>query len=649
MVINPYTFLPIDEPADERAPGRGHALLGPDGLSGTIEVKIRARTPLSIGSLVGDGEMPPREFPGGAGARVIIPGSSVAGSVRATHEAMNNSCLRVVDPGYRAVHRHPMVPATVQGLKMAVVTMSTRGVPDAVQICEDVRWVHQDDLAGADGSLPRTGDRFDLEGFATYPDSGRTLLHRLPGDRLNADPQGPWVLLVTQTTARPAAAEVHFASGRPTPESIPVQGTARARFAQAVTGSPDMQKLRNVDQPNQPHYVDLDVPAYDHVTWPSGGHGAEPIGLRRLSRGATAGTPVWVRTTADGQEVVEVRLAVAWRRTSEIRMEDRIPDHARPCTDPRHLCTTCSVFGSAGSDESAHAQNSYRGHVRFQDAVAQGIPTVNQVTRAPLSSPRPTAGQFYLDNTGWNGMSDLNIPLAHWGSTADQGNGVRPVRGRKFYWRTRPTNVAGPGVPTPGHRALARTYNGANHGLDKVINLIGAGAEFTTTVTFDNLSAAQLGSLLVALDPRLYLTGDVVTTVGGGRPFGWGAINTTITGLKASTACHRYLGTAPGSPRGCAEQIADYVKAYEQSTTVLQDPHKSRLTKVLTLNPTGVRDQDVWYPIPAGAQRNTRSGDQTYRWFGLTNGQQFEDRAPRRLQSLPHVDAHDQSLPESAQ
>ena len=73
---------------------------------------------------------------------------------------------------------------------------------------------------------------------------------------------------------------------------------------------------------------------------------------------------------------------------------------------------------------------------------------------------------------------------------------------------------------------------------------------FTGRVAFDNLSLADYGSLLVALDPRLLAGTDsadwegVVTSVGGGKPFGFGAVSIDVEPVLVQTARARYLGEA---------------------------------------------------------------------------------------------------------
>ena len=387
VVINPYTFLPLGGPVDRDTGSAGHERLAPDHFSGSLLVTLTARSPLLIGPLVAGGSMPPRQDPGNPQSPVMLPGSSLAGAVRSVHEALNNSCLRVVDLGYRAVNRHMVSPKILSDvesgdLKMAVVTQVTdEGLPSLVELCDEVVWVPTGQFA----FTPTTGDRVDMPD----PPPLKPLQHRPPrldpGVRgLTRDPASRWVVLVTDVAARPKDSTFLFACARlQSPRvQVGVPRDTQAALARAVETSTDLRSAL------------AGVAAAQHVAVEK--HGAT-VGYRlqlvhdgyRMTP-IPQGTPVWVRTaTVRGHLVVtEVRLSLVWRGTSRTTLGERIPKDHRPCQDPTSLCPSCRVFGSAGSDEpdpeelGPSRQNSYRGHVRFADAVAVGAPRLHQMTRA---------------------------------------------------------------------------------------------------------------------------------------------------------------------------------------------------------------------------------------------------------------------------
>lgn len=636
MVINPYTFLPVSDDVERSAPN-GHRLLGQGRYSGSFSLTLTARTPMLLGPLIGGGQMPPTDA---AEETVIIPGSSLAGAIRAIHEAMNNSCLRIIDGGYRAVHRHAASPQLLQEtengtLRMAIITHVTpAGLPDRVALCDRVVWVPVDRFT----MTPRTGMRVDL------PDDPATTQPAQRGPRLAArahdvseDARGRWFILVTDVKPR-ANHPVYFACGRlarPV-EQVQVPERAQAALARAIETSSELHGI-NVTQTG---YVNVERHGYLLGRKLALGHDGESMGP------IPVGTPVWVKTEVAGgaRFVSEIRMSLAWRRTSKIRAIDRVPPTLRPCQDPARLCPTCRLFGSAGADDNVDegptSQNSYRGHVRFVDARASTPPQRETFTRAPLLSPKPTAGQFYLDNQRAEGSMHPHVPTAQWDSTAD-GNGPRPIRGRKFYWRTR----QGGNLPAPQHRG--RHFGTRNAAQTQEVTVLAEGSSFTTRVAFDNLSLIEIGSLLAAASPHRVLGAERVLTVGGGRPFGWGAVRGVISDFSAAGPRSRYTGTGEDLLPSAEDCLTAYQDDMAQRSAAQQWPILARL---LTVNPPGVADAHVWYPPnpdagKPGITRGTKNYDEGFGFWQGTNGFQFEKKKDTPLQSLPHAGRPDQNIP----
>jgi hypothetical protein len=216
------------------------------------------------------------------------------------------------------------------------------------------------------------------------------------------------------------------------------------------------------------------------------------IGKRQETKAElTDGHLVWVRLT--GGKVDRVAPSVLWRSPGEHVLKARIGDY-QPCADPASLCTSCRMFGMVEERESAAGGSArvdaYRGHVRFGHGVVSDVET--QPTRLrEMGTPRPGAGQFYLDNGDHEGKQAGRgeRPLREWGSAADQPR-PRWIRGRKFYW----ANSTG-----DRHRA----DGDAHPAMSSFHCLSPVGATVTFPVWFDNLTPEQLGSLLAALDPNL--------------------------------------------------------------------------------------------------------------------------------------------------
>ena len=176
------------------------------------------------------------------------------------------------------------------------------------------------------------------------------------------------------------------------------------------------------------------------------------------------------------------------------------------------------------------------------------------------------------------------------------------------------------------------------------VSILGVGSTFKTIVTFDNLTPAQVGSLIAAVDPSRVLGGKRVISVGGGRPFGWGAVKGQVSNFTAFTAMQRYAG-ASGA---IAPSADDCVAAYkEEMKSRHATGHWETLAKLLTVNPTGVQDSWVWYPPnPApGHKRGSKAYDEGYAFWQGTSGIGFATKPPKPLRSLADPAVSDQNIP----
>ncbi len=645
---------------------------------------------------------------------VMIPGSGLHGAVRCLHEALAGGCLRVLDTSYVPVHRQGAQPGVTRDLRLAVVAaVDDVGLPSRVVLCGREVWVDKDLLANRlDGPL-RTGDRFTFpEERIERPEKGNR--HLLPslnvtgggaavrGIRpdqfqrrggMSGVVDGTWVLLITDTRARDPLKRAWFVAGRVDGREVDVAGGAREVLRRCLVGADDLRpaharvaradddlggdsvavsgrdgagvSLSGSDGVGRPQFVAVKWPplkdseaANTGVSVPrsTAGESRVLVGQRlRVSRRVHVGQPVWVRIGArpdGGDEVVEVRLSQLWRAPGRFSVGERV-GAAIPCDDPEDLCPSCRVFGSAdtgGRDEDEESrQRSYRGHVRVEDAVATGEVTPLPWALAPLSSPRPSAGQFYLDNVGLSSGQRLaksnEEPIARWGSKADTPGAPRAVRGRKFYWRTTPQVAGVRGEQSRGARRGHHTDAVTDH-----VDLIPPGTTFTAVVRFENLSAAELGSVAAAIDPRLLWPGsDVVTSIGGGKPFGFGAVTMQVRLDRVDSAATRYVGADEPVPtlEGCvaafrgADEAAPVTEVGPEGPTA---PHRDPGTvtaaaaaawpavrNVLTLD--YVDDAQVWYP-PGEGTRGSAEYDRGFDFWKRSAGIVVEGEE-RALVGLP--------------
>lgn len=683
--VNPYAFVPhVGSP--ERHRPAGHAVMGEDRFSGVLELTVTARTPLLIGGFPSvkwsDGSEV-QDLPRRRDGTVMIPGSGLMGAVRSFHEALVGGCLRIVDTDWVPVHRHPATTHETRDLQMAVVwDVDDKGRANSVALCDDWMRIPRELLpgsGGADDKLPQTGDQ--LHYVTSKPMRGDALRARpethpcyaRPGDITRAErPMGAvteecWVLLVTDTNARQVRGNeedarkspVRFAAGRigPGARTCAIPDSAWENYKKTVEGADDLRPASlskaGVPEGKEPAWGGL--PEYAEVWWPpqeESGSAPQPnrkrverekIGRRLRARSYLhRGQPVWVKVS--GGTVTEIRLSLLWRYLGGKTVGERI-GAAKPCTDPGDLCWSCRMFGSADTegreDNDLAVQNSYRGHVRIDDLLARADVQPIRWQLAPLASPRPSAGQFYLDNStvpDRKRIADRDTrPAATWGSVADGQEPPRPIRGRKFYWRTR--TEADPDATEP---VRSRHRGRQSDTMSSTVSLIPAGTVFEGRVAFDNLDAAEYGSLLAALDPRMLgLAGedgweDVVTSVGGGKPFGFGSVTIDVKRTLVQTAGQRYLGnTQPGAPDDAAAMTAFRASVPAQP--------RAQWKALRNLHTFGfVDDALVWYP-PGRAERGSADYDKSFEFFGHTTGLRLKD-GYRDLVVLP-----DAALPAARQ
>lgn len=671
-MVNPYTFVPLGDGPPVKAEPTWHDKLREDCISGSFLVDITVRTPILLGKVV-EGDSPPRRIGESEPAATIVPGSTLAGSIRSVHEALTNSCLRVLDLDYVPVHRQFMSAGATSGLRLAlVIAADDEGLPTRVQLlATDPMRIEANAFPSVSGRAKSTDDpgadvafsgmrlsidsraitsaqkrarardearRQELLAAGQQPDFRRSPVGvercDLPAqEALHENRDGEWVLYVSDTKARPVTTTpaatiiepVWYRAARipSKPVELPVSEDVRRCLARAIEGAADMHRFAtaagdflNVFRPKDAQSAVNDT------------HHGPVIGRRRrvhTGMFATPGVPVWVALSGSDRDpdaqrsVREIRLAQAWRIIGDGEMTRRAGTWA-PCREPEDLCPSCAVFGSAGADEPDASrgarQSSYRGHVRIEDAAydetrAAGVetsggtysrPTESDVfTRRPLGSPKPTAGQFYLQSGPFAGKTDRRQPLAQWGSPADgpraddgRLKSPRQLAGRKFYWAT--TSA----VPPRDGRGASRDQGDADEMVDEV-RLILPESGFTARVTVDNLTRSQIGSLLAAIDTQLLGDGWSATIgrLGGGRPFGWGAVTMRVD--PTSLTLHgpsRYTSDAAELPVTIEALISEFLSAHPDIATPSNASPISHLRRVLTLD--AVADAAVAYPTGAG-------------------------------------------------
>ncbi|MEV6229053.1 TIGR03986 family CRISPR-associated RAMP protein [Saccharopolyspora shandongensis] len=616
--VNPYTFVPLPPGLEspDRRPPNWH-LGDPDLLSGLLTIRIKAETRLLIRGF-GTDEKP--VLPRRADGRAFVPGSSVKGALRSLHETLTGSCLRVFDAKFFPTYRDT---ARNRGRLLALVEHpgdpEKADSPPTVRLCKP-------------SSNPRTHriDQEDLEKLArTEGLVSGDRVHFQPAEKgrlaqvVKAD-NGNWVVFISDERNPGERYKAHVRELDD--KRADVTPAAWQDFLHAVKDTDDQRNRRATENAGK---VTEEV---RHKYAPKDGAEREVvIGERYLSSPAlVAGQPVWVELNGSG-DVVWLGLAMLWRHVGAHPSGERAREF-QPCDTPEALCPSCRLFGSieprdpdldAGTRDRAE-QNSYRGHVRFGDAVAAGDVAGEPTTLPPMGAPRPGAGQFYLRNDVVEGQMG-EPPLREWGSKADQPE-PREIRGRKYYWHT------------PKLNGREKAQDGQNDEMTSKAVLFPAGTEFRADLAFTDIDAIQLGSLIAALSPSVVLERPGLRQhFGGGRPLGYGGCTVDIDFEKswARSSGSRY--GAQGQVLELESDAEKLVAQFRESVPELAGTTWKRLAKAL--DPDAVKPEQVRYP-PVD-----ETGDENgFAFWRQTSGEEGAKDARFPLKSLPGIDAEDQTL-----
>ena len=183
--------------------------------------------------------------------------------------------------------------------------------------------------------------------------------------------------------------------------------------------------------------------------------------------------------------------------------------------------------------------------VYFEDAAPESFEELQTNRSHPLMQPNPTSYQLYLvqkDGTELNHWDALNARL----------------RGYKLYWHNR--NV--------DWRANDNELNldrgkSSDMKLTKEMTPLRRGSVFTSKIRFKNLSAIELGALMMIFDLDGLQT--AAYKIGQGKPFGFGSVKISPKLFVEDKAAYSELFDADGWKNPCREESPDaYLAAFKK-------------------------------------------------------------------------------------
>ena len=632
--VNPYTFVPLPRKVVRGQPP-GHDP-GPaearERYVGALEVTWRIQSPIAI----------PMEEWGSIGGDVRIPGSSIKGAVRSTHEMLFGGCLRQVDLGYRPTYRQLPTMDALKDWRMAVVLDD-----DEVLLCEKEdpkrrSSIDSKALCERVGDRARTGDVVAVNSDDDWKDRSelrvaeRFQVLQRPAEVSGYEKlAGCYVVLITKKGARRDAVRAtwYWSLGKLTRE--------RATFSEKATR--DFSWAMMEARPDGERWIDVF-------------RGKTKLGQARGNEHALEpGSVIWVKVL-NGM-VTAIKLSQFWRERSKECLGDRIPQETKPCDGENlRLCPSCSVFGSADTlndqadtDERRREgdQRSYAAHVRFGSAIGVDLQG-DEVILAPLGQPHPGAGLTYLEPT-----SPEAAPASRderWSRWDSDGKQKRQLRGRKFYWHSDPERQLDhlkhtQGVGEVPGRHLKREHHSAD--MCTKAQLV-TGGTFRQTITFDGLDRFGVASLLAALQPGRLLAPDdadrFALHLGRGKPLGLGSVTAEITAARITTVAARY-GDKAETP---LETFAIDPAEVRTRCGELDAVHEGA-RKVLRLDGLGENWWKVTYPTrETWKQFGSKEFDESFTFFKDFGGpaQSKEGKTswkPGAWKPMPEITDDDQS------
>ncbi|KST66167.1 TIGR03986 family type III CRISPR-associated RAMP protein [Mastigocoleus testarum] len=237
-----------------------------------------------------------------------------------------------------------------------------------------------------------------------------------------------------------------------------------------------------------------------------------------------------------------------------------IPDNLyNSTTQQLKVDITEAIFGFIQRNKKGKEQ---AGRVFFSDAKCHNTTDediwltgekTKSITPKILASPKPTTFQHYLVQN-----SEEQIKLKHYASERNE----TVIRGHKLYWHK-------------GEVKLSQIKENNKENINNSplqyteIKPIKSDISFDFTINFENLSAAELGSLLWILD--IAGNGDYRLSLGMGKPLGMGAIRIINQELWLSNRQKRYQNLLIGNNWAEANELDSQRRIWNKCTQAFED------------------------------------------------------------------------------
>lgn len=702
--VNPYNFVPLGEKPPERKSAESHEYLV--GNRGRIVCRITFKSPFFIphpekrfcvpknknANQVQDDELPQwvkecekakraweflKEINAGEGHEILallrdnegkpfIPGSSLKGAFRTVAEALSNSCLSQLEFEWELEQKPKDLQVRYLKTKRYYsyrLPRSPSGVGRITKIPEGI---------GADGEI-KVAQKARV--FFLRPNGVQNFNPKFIHD-LSDRRDGEWAHCNLQTFHYHRHNVPSFKAASLVEEGG-IKGILKIT---EVTGAKKSQRFIYWQERDRTiKFGWQDKLAYDRANWNgidedrnAGDYIAcrDPkAGMRSKRHELKIGDIVYF--AEQNGRVIDMGPVELYRVLYRYSLDEILLRKHRdflPCQDHNNLCPCCRLFGWVPPEggEATERTTALKGFLHFSTARWVGdSPKTQWVTLQPLGQPYPSCWQFYLNcrNIGENaGYNDSNAT----------------IRGRKFYWHK--PNVTTKQPQGMGNINSVWDQRGGDgkpvaDDQNKTVELLlpkndeGKEATFEFTVDFENLSDADLGLLLIALQPNLIgeqtlrqsgFSVELYHHFGMGKPLGLGSAKVEICSLTIYDNAKRYQDLmASGTQIYQREQVCEVAKKYilafvrqalkgqgkpthdENDGEAFKEFCKLLHIKTLLIMLDWQKAQNlpVQYP-PGGDERTHRSNPdmkeywEAFRWFTHKNQRDFFNK-PRHMLLKP--------------
>ena len=583
--VNPYNFVPLGEKEPKREKPESHEYF--IGKSGRITCKLILKTPFftphperqwqvpedsnlssapswmdkSVRSLIGDAKEHDvlgllRDYNGNP----FISGSSLKGAFRTVAEALSNSCLGVIDFQWEMLGENVSDEVKIKGVANyfsnriirspksvgRVVKLPSQDGVGKIEVGQKLR-VFYDNPHGFVGAFPPTHSLAGRKDRETTQ-ATRQVYHQTPrrfevptAKNLDVGSLSGELKITEVIDKKKSQRFIYWQNNPPT-----VNFSLAQEFAYNRANEVGID-----DEKDMTGHIACD-PSH--------------AGMRSQRHKLRVGDLVYFNEEGGQvQSIGPVELyRVLYKHSLDAVLLRKHQDFLT-CDKSDNLCPCCRIFGwvpPTGDEETS--TTSRKGFVHFSTATIEQQPEEIQtqwVTLKPLGKPHPSCWQFYLK------AKDV-------GDDAGYNDDNATINGRKFYWHQPGTTADSVKDERKTEQRQPQPPDNQNKTVELLLPKTKQNTEttFTFTVDFENLSEADLGLLLLTLQPNLLGEGNIPSDklyhhFGMGKPLGLGSAEVSITELTLIDRARRYQsltddGETPLTNPAESETINDLINAF---------------------------------------------------------------------------------------